>query len=592
MAANIYRALRVEAHEIRLAILRRCTNVDATPVCDLVHTSLYQAAAYEALSYVWGAPPKDPKHILLNSQRYPVTDNLYDALTHLQQPTHDRVLWVDAICIDQQNLDERAQQVRLMQDIFTHCSVDLFWLGKREIEPYMQFLRRLSEDPKINKRLAERRTRSVLSNLFEIPRIWSRVWVMQEIACAPRVQLVAGREILEWERVESLLTKYRNAPIPDSYHESFDHGMRMPDLKTVLEPAQTCLNQRRAIKKMREGQQTTFLDILSRLRYTHSTDPRDKIYGLMGLVSEPHNIQVDYRKTVQQVFTEVAKHLLNSSQDLDLLCQSRWKYFGAGRMADLPSWVPDFNAPARNSLLFAQRSIYKAGLDTAKPSYKILPGDMLHLNCTWLGSVALRRINEKLMQRLLLSHSISSQISGAKRNEARDGLGHRPTDEFLTMYHATGEPLYQAFWRTFVADCKAYPIIRLTQEEIAAQNHALWREIERGYKFRYAPSFTELDKNEMRDRMQTLWSIAETDSEFFAMVPHATQVNDKIAVVPGCKTPLVLRRVDGYFEGDGKEVSLPKYVLLGPAYVHGFMDGQAVRWAESERLENEDVVVV
>ncbi|GJC90085.1 heterokaryon incompatibility protein 6, OR allele [Colletotrichum liriopes] len=71
----------------------------------------------EALSYTWGSPELT-KDILLNGKRLPVTDNLYQALLHLRQRDRDRILWIDAVCIDQGNLSERGHQVQQMGDIY------------------------------------------------------------------------------------------------------------------------------------------------------------------------------------------------------------------------------------------------------------------------------------------------------------------------------------------------------------------------------------------------------------------------------------------------------------------------------------------
>lgn len=80
------------------------------------------------MSYVWGNP-KETKTIYVNGLIQNVTNNLHSALLQLRSPTSSRKLWVDAICIDQRNLDEKQQQIALMRDIYTKAKYVAIWLG-------------------------------------------------------------------------------------------------------------------------------------------------------------------------------------------------------------------------------------------------------------------------------------------------------------------------------------------------------------------------------------------------------------------------------------------------------------------------------
>lgn len=89
---------------------------------------------YEALSYTWGASTRGEK-VLIDGKHINITDNLADALRHLRPSGCGRTLWIDAICIDQHNLDERAQQVRIMGRIYAQAACVLVWLGRGASEP-------------------------------------------------------------------------------------------------------------------------------------------------------------------------------------------------------------------------------------------------------------------------------------------------------------------------------------------------------------------------------------------------------------------------------------------------------------------------
>ncbi|TVY12667.1 Heterokaryon incompatibility protein 6, OR allele [Lachnellula arida] len=73
---------------------------------------------YEALSYCWGNPAHTAKIAVDNAGELGVTDNLHAALRRLRFPDQVRVLWIDALCIDQSNLKERSAQVQRMGDIY------------------------------------------------------------------------------------------------------------------------------------------------------------------------------------------------------------------------------------------------------------------------------------------------------------------------------------------------------------------------------------------------------------------------------------------------------------------------------------------
>ena len=86
---------------------------------------------YEALSYCWGDPSKSGLHwIQCHDKRLELRENLHSALRYLRLPVQVRWLWIDAICINQEDLDERGEQVAIMAKIFNLASQTLIWLGE------------------------------------------------------------------------------------------------------------------------------------------------------------------------------------------------------------------------------------------------------------------------------------------------------------------------------------------------------------------------------------------------------------------------------------------------------------------------------
>jgi hypothetical protein len=135
MPSYQYFSLPQEGDNIRL--LRLLPNEDeAAPLHGTLRNYSLQTLGtrthlYEALSYVWGDSTKPlPKFIFIDTYQLPVTVKLHAALSRLRDHSFERIIWVDAVCIDQDNLEEREQQVKLMPKIYSKAHRIIVWLGE------------------------------------------------------------------------------------------------------------------------------------------------------------------------------------------------------------------------------------------------------------------------------------------------------------------------------------------------------------------------------------------------------------------------------------------------------------------------------
>lgn len=124
-----YEPLPSERH-IRLLHIHPGTEDDLVSV-SLVPVSLDSHNGYEALSYVWG-DPAITQTVICNDTLVDVTENLYFALCHFRLADRPRVLWADALCINQNDLDDKAHQVQMMHLIYKSCDRCLVWLGPND----------------------------------------------------------------------------------------------------------------------------------------------------------------------------------------------------------------------------------------------------------------------------------------------------------------------------------------------------------------------------------------------------------------------------------------------------------------------------
>jgi hypothetical protein len=125
----------LEAQHIRVLTLEQSAQHDSIITCSLAAVSLSESARpqYEALSYVWGEAA-ERNEILLDGQPTSITRNLWTALKYIRKSGTSRTLWIDAICINQNDMHERNEQVRQMGQIYSQASRVLIWLGPPDAE--------------------------------------------------------------------------------------------------------------------------------------------------------------------------------------------------------------------------------------------------------------------------------------------------------------------------------------------------------------------------------------------------------------------------------------------------------------------------
>jgi len=121
----------------------RLIHIEAGPAeapirCKLQATSLHNALPYEALSYTWGSLEQESS-ITCDGVPKRVTQNLFDALEYLRQQEAERIMWIDAVCINQNSDQERTEQVGMMKDIYQKARHVVIWLGKETSEDKAAF---------------------------------------------------------------------------------------------------------------------------------------------------------------------------------------------------------------------------------------------------------------------------------------------------------------------------------------------------------------------------------------------------------------------------------------------------------------------
>ncbi|KAE8358705.1 heterokaryon incompatibility protein-domain-containing protein [Aspergillus caelatus] len=158
-------------------------------------TSGTEDHSYEALSYVWGSEDT-PQFILIDGQTLPVTENLYTALLYLRQHQLERLLWIDAICINQGDEDEKAQQIQFMPMIYGQASQVIVWLGEPadHSDKAFEMIRLAADDESSEDKptdIQQEMNHASIVKLLERP--WfRRIWVLQEVHAAQDILVMCG----------------------------------------------------------------------------------------------------------------------------------------------------------------------------------------------------------------------------------------------------------------------------------------------------------------------------------------------------------------------------------------------------------------
>ncbi|KAK0644474.1 heterokaryon incompatibility protein-domain-containing protein [Cercophora newfieldiana] len=360
---------RLTEREIRLLSIENAGEDDGGdgPIhCALGYHSLDACIDFRALSYVWGQGSRTSP-IIVDGQPCLVTDNLLQALRHIWMRWKRVIIWADAICINQDDTEEKTAQVRMMRDIYSQASQVIIWLGEPGPDHHLGI--RLAEqlgnarsyrDDKILLEIdgvaatwidrlqvdggavpdaffqGSDYSWSALASLYT--REWyTRVWVVQELLMAKQAIFLLGvtdisAEVLLYPAYLMKINQRITGHMRQNEREE-SNPMRMS----------ANVAQLYFTAKGRGSRNFELLTLLDQTRYSAATDPRDRIFALIGMT---HNIPQDfisYSLTEKEVITNLQVRALGEGSSLDAL--ARVDISSLHRRTGLPSWVPNWTLP-------------------------------------------------------------------------------------------------------------------------------------------------------------------------------------------------------------------------------------------------------
>ncbi|KAH8680284.1 heterokaryon incompatibility protein-domain-containing protein [Ilyonectria robusta] len=309
--------------------------------------------AYRCISYTWAIDETGTARTFaleIDEETLPVLGSLGPFIQTLR--AKDQLLdgswwWIDSICIDQANLEERAEQVQRINLIYGQAEITVVWLGIQSSDSdlavdFVKFLEKTSR-----RHLSAPEARALLETDSYRPhwkafenflsrKWWTRMWSVQEFVLSPRVSFWCGMRTAS--RVAVCLS------------------ILMADVCTSVgikeKPCFTHANHRRralmvykASKKPGKPGAEARLPLAALSAYfccMDATDDRDRIYGLRGLATDQDLMPVSYAMTAQEVYRLFAQRFIEAYNSLDIICLASI-YSGPPALASTrPSWVPDW----------------------------------------------------------------------------------------------------------------------------------------------------------------------------------------------------------------------------------------------------------
>lgn len=586
---------------------------------------------YYALSYTWGDEP-DLLPIFLNGEKRLIRSNLFHALQRVRQRSGTINIWIDSICINQDDKAERTAQVRRMADIYRNATGVMIWLGEQDSLSSMAMdLIQKIVTPEYQWRGPWWQDYGFMAMSQILKRPWfHRRWVLQEAALSCNSTIYCGdRQVYMSVFTDAVnlvraklstatpLDMQMNQSSPLAFLDSFRDS-----------PAIRLLDTIEMIIRKSKVPLETLVDVA---RFSDTSDRRDTIYALLSLArsgsaaltlpDSNNTIEPDYDKSVLDVYADFVSHCICHSGSLDVLCRP-WApvpsrrplisgiKIGVAQDQPLPSWIATrdrlpFGDP---SLRLTQRVHGKALVDSSsKRAYtchlRTLPqarigrdsglhcNGSLHVKGLILGKVV--RVSMRMANAMITKDCLQILCS------PQDAGSSRPGSVPATI------------WRTLCADRddkgEEAPIVyRSAMAHLLYLSRDEYDVLERPEQASLLSNITSIDIEELlstdlNDHVRTyleivrdvVWNrrtfqarpehdLDKSGTPLVGLLPQAAKVGDMLCILYGCSVPVVLRKS---VDTDGTD----SWQMVGDAYVDGIMDGEIFEQPELSWYKGEDV---
>ncbi|KAI0385470.1 heterokaryon incompatibility protein-domain-containing protein [Hypomontagnella monticulosa] len=595
-----YGRLDKNKREIRIFRIQPAICRDEPISGDLVVVSLPEQPIYDALSYVWGVPTP-AVDIIINGLLFSIGPNLHNAILDLRQERKPLLLWIGAICINQGDVLEREHQVSMMREIYSQARLVRAWLDEHidpMAKPFKEIQRLRKRGPATYDALTFRsiigifwaaipflfysatRIRRELTNdqaFWEpVTRVfdneyWNRLWIQQEILLARKVIFHCREHVIP----EKGLFRFQGAV--GSHNDSVQSGnsrlgdifeMNMPGYFNTLSEGREHVKYSRVSEGGVAREPGLFFKLFLDSCNLRVTDPRDRVYGCLGLLGTKlrEQITVDYSFDLKQTYAQAFKAHIYETGNLDFLCST---VDGAEAVPhNLPVWMP---APEKGSVFFYQEiERYSYGPPSSQ-SVGIISTDGIVLSVKGFQVDTVRKAgkNESISYRPISKWVQEVQTMNKESNtqDSSDALWDKPYFAELFRFGCSDNTYWNIWYKRPPTNSDLRSVLQdIVQQPVETGKHDLSLDILReGITNKHPDSDIIISMCE-----------AVKNSSFFMSTRHElglisasnanlhAEADDLIFIVLGCPKLLILQPS---IEASGK------FLLIGSAVLPHMIDG-------------------
>ena len=560
-----------EKREIRILLLQPSEEEDDALYADLEIVSLDSEPEYKAISYVWG-DASDTTDMFLNGECVKITKSLAAALRRFRDPKDPAALWADAVCINQADLKERAEQVRIMDKIFAAAVQVNVWLGRLSDRAWHGSLYSYLEAhdlPRADDVLQKqevffeyllphvRGDLDIRTSRFGLNRwsIWlgtlsfcpwfSRLWVIQEVALARSAIFFSGRHSFTHDALSSIVKQVKLLESRPSPYNTL--------LRTAVHQVYP------AVQAKNMALTRGACAIMRQCSHLSCSDDLDRVYSLLGLTSTVSDFPIDYQKTTAEVFIDFATSCIAREGPTPVFVTS-----ACGRNdGELPSWVPDWRGGFIPYIdVFSNTARYHAACPAA---FQGLASDR-YLNFD-KGKLKIRALVVDALETSVPSYCRVSRSESCREPKQVGCLYLKTFRQWMESLQNFQDSLVQ------VVCCNVWwdhgRLRKIVPEDC--------EKVERHWATINDAGTNHMDIPRGLDTMNLEVCVANaqlflTTSGRLGNARLGVQTGDLVALFPGCSIPFIIRPVD---DVAGQRA----FKLVSPCYVHGIMNGEAVKGA-------------
>ncbi|KAI4683165.1 uncharacterized protein J4E84_007068 [Alternaria hordeiaustralica] len=548
------------------------------------------AGTFACVSYVWGDPNKTVP-IDIDGREVQITTNLFDFLCHIRASSETLTLWADAICINQADLNEKSQQVAMMGDIYSRCSVVHIWLGtiSDSLPPGtapFAWIEHMAEgkhwhtlpgilDEQDGKPSEEFTNDRIAFDLMISSPWWQRSWTVQEVILPKSTILWYGTYHTTWnsfaQAIRNQDTRVSYCCLPETL-ETKKHWLKIKVIDAFMYEHET-------INWFREyyhgsiatipGHTSTidgvmpFKETLLSFSKRQCHDPRDKVFSFLALAPPRmfDNYKPDYTEPLAETWTDVYRLMLDHTADVSAVLQGNgFGPNGNGR----PSWVRDL-ASMPTDPMYERHRLSLAGM------YQCSGESVGTFISTDNGELHVKAREADVIRHVSTPHTLKS---GPRAMMANMRHWHQLAMQVLSCTNEAiiRKPFQRTLCATLHSMKEGSSWRRSTDEDLPSLQD--WQEFldSEPDVFPFHSTYLSPVIVAAEDRCFYI-----TDKGNMGLAYPGVRPGDEVCALMGMRVPVVLRKAEG--EHDDRNA----YHFIGDCFLLDHMDGEIMRNEEEIR---------